>query len=246
MGEEFAGEPRCFDRAIGAGGPFFDPGGRCDSMVEDDDPAPARAAAVAPPEPRVAAPDAAALAALIRRIADHDEAALADFYDATIGRVYGIVLRIVRDAMAAEDIAEEVFYTVWRQAARYDPARGQPLGWLLMMARSRALDHLRARDAAICHPEPTLLLEAEPELETDVGQAIDAARRGDRLRAALARLEPVPRQMVALAFFRGLTHEEIATHANLPLGTVKSHIRRALASLREWLAPEPEGSTGTS
>lgn len=205
------------------------------------------------PAPRLAEPDAEALAALIVRIARQDEHALGTLYDATVGRVYGLALRILRDEQGAEEVAEEVFFQVWRQAGRYDPARGRPLGWLLNLARSRALDQLRRRDEALSHPDPTTLHfdEAGGGLDLFDGReshdpqdllAATEARRG--LHRALAALEPVPRQMVALAFFRGLTHEEIAACTELPLGTVKSHIRRSLTALRAALGPayQPNGS----
>jgi RNA polymerase sigma-70 factor (ECF subfamily) len=210
--------------------------------------------AAAPP-PRLAEPDANTLAALIGRIAGQDEAALGELYDATAGRVYGLALRVLRDEQGAEEVAEEVFFQVWRQAGRYDPARGRPLGWLLNLARSRALDQLRRRDAALSHPDPTTLHfdEAGGGLELFDGReardpqdllAATEAHRG--LHRALAALEPVPRQMVALAFFRGLTHEEIAACTELPLGTVKSHIRRALAALRAALGPAYQPSASAS
>jgi len=146
-------------------------------------------------------------------------------------------------------VTEDVYFQVWRQASRYDPARGRPLGWLLTLARSRALDQLRRRDEAVCHPEPETLHHEEPGGEFDASDPLDllAATRAHRsLHQALEALEPVPRQMVALAFFRGLSHEEIASHTALPLGTVKSHIRRALAVLRTALAPGFEQNASAS
>lgn len=205
--------------------------------------------------PRLAEPDAATLAALIARIARQDEDALGALYDATVGRVYGLALRILRDEQGAEEVAEEVFFQVWRQAGRYDPARGRPLGWLLNLARSRALDQLRRRDEALSHPDPTTLHAEEAGGDLDFAETRESRDPQDLLAAteahrglhrALAALEPVPRQMVALAFFRGLTHEEIAASTNLPLGTVKSHIRRALAALRAALGPAYQPSASTS
>jgi RNA polymerase sigma factor (sigma-70 family) len=209
----------------------------------------------AAPTPRLPEPDAAALAALIARIARQDEGALGELYDATVGRVYGMALRILRDEQGAEEVAEEVFFQVWRQAGRYDPARGRPLGWLLNLARSRALDQLRRRDEALSHPDPTTLHGEEAWGELDVFDGRETRDPQDLLAAteahhglhrALAALEPVPRQMVALAFFRGLTHEEIAASTDLPLGTVKSHIRRSLTALRAALGPAYQPSASAS
>lgn len=190
-----------------------------------------------------AAPDDLELEACLKRIGGGDELALADLYDATCGRVNGIVLRIVRDTVAAEEVVEDVFFQVWRQALRYDPARGRPLAWILTIARSRALDHLRRADPAVCHPEPHTLLEFEPHAGGDPPDLLAACQDSSLVHAALAALDPVPRQLVALVFFRGLTHEEVAQHAGLPLGTVKSHVRRALLSLRATLTAHIDRST---
>jgi len=191
-------------------------------------------------------PDASALAVLLRRVCAEDEDAFAELYDATVGRVYGLALRILREPQSAEEVTEDVFFQVWREARRYDPARGRPLAWILTIARSRALDHLRRRDPAQSHPEPDTLLEAEPAAAGGPQDLLAASRDSARLHAALAALDPVPRQMIALAFFRGYTHEEIALHVDLPVGTVKSHIRRALAGLRTSLGPGTERSSAAS
>jgi RNA polymerase sigma-70 factor, ECF subfamily len=217
------------------------PPGQAES--EPGEPPDAEADEARPGSPHLAEPTPEALTALLERIARQDEGALEALYEATAGRVYGMALRILRNAENAEEATEEVFFQVWRQAARFDPARGRPLGWLLTLARSRALDQLRRRDEAVSHPEPETLHPEEPEGEADSRDPQDllAATRAYRsLHLALAALEPLPRQMVALAFFRGLTHEEIANHTALPLGTVKSHIRRALAVLRAALTPNIE------
>lgn len=190
-----------------------------------------------------AAPDDLELAGYLKRIGGGDEDALAGLYDATCGRVHGIVLRIVRNPVAAEEVVEDVFFQVWRQALRYDPARGRPLAWILTIARSRALDHLRRADPALCHPEPHTLLEAEPHAGGDPPDLLAACQDSSLVHAALAALDPVPRQLVALVFLRGLTHEEVAVHAGLPLGTVKSHVRRALLNLRATLTAHIDRST---
>jgi RNA polymerase sigma factor (sigma-70 family) len=185
------------------------------------------------------APDDAQLQAWIDGIVDHDERALLALHAATLSRVYGLVLRLVRRPQLAEEVAEEVYFQVWRQAPRFDTERGRPLTWLLGMARSRAIDAIR-REARFQHEV----------LDEDAAPAsAPAAASGDELLAvaqghaelhrALLLLKPQPRQLVALAFFNGLSHEEIASQTQLPLGTVKSQIRRALMTLRETL-----GDTG--
>ncbi len=190
------------------------------------------------------APQAARLAALagdeqiaawIDRVVDRDERALAALYDATLSRVYGLVLRVVRRPALADEVVEETYFQVWRQAARFDPARGRAVPWLLGMARSRAIDAVR-REARFQHD--SLDIESAPEVAGDtpvVDELLDAARGHAELHQALLQLNAQPRQLVALAFFRGLSHEEIASHTALPLGTVKSQIRRALITLRQVL-----------
>ncbi len=168
-------------------------------------------------------------------IVDHDERALAALYDATFSRVFGLVQRIVRNAAMAEEVVEETYFQVWRQAVRFDPARGKALTWLLAIARSRAIDALR-REARFQHE--CLDDDTGPEVACHVppvDELLDLARHQSDLHKALMLLGAQPRQLVSLAFFRGLSHEEIAQQTQLPLGTVKSQIRRALMSLRETL-----------
>ena len=175
------------------------------------------------------------LAAWIDAIVVQDERALAALYDATFTRVFGIVHRVLRRKALAEEVVEDTYFQVWRQAARFDPARGQALTWLLAIARSRAIDALR-REARFAHDsmdddtENEVASEARPHDEL-----LDLARHQADLHQALMRLGVQPRQLVSLAFFRGLSHEEIAQQTQLPLGTVKSQIRRALLSLRQIL-----------
>ena len=179
------------------------------------------------------------LAGCVTRMANGDEDALGELYDTTIGRVYGFALRITGNAATAEEIASDVFMQAWRDAGRYDGTRAKVLTWLLMICRSRALDWLRARDPEISHEDPTSLIGAEDQPATGGPQdLLEALQEGGALREAMATLPAVQRQLIGLAFFRGLTHQEIAATARLPLGTVKSHIRRALDALRDHLGGE--------
>lgn len=179
------------------------------------------------------------LARWIGAIVDHDERALMALYEATLPRVYGLVLRLVRRPQLAEEVAEDVFFQVWRQAPRFDPARGRPLTWLLGMARSRAIDAIR-REARFQHETLDDEVNAPAAPLGNSGDELLAVAQGHaELHRALLLLKPQPRQLVALAFFSGLSHEEIASQTALPLGTVKSQIRRALITLREAL-----GDTG--
>lgn len=201
-----------------------------------------------PVPPACAAPaaDETSLRRWIAAVGRGDEQALGNLYDATLGRVYGLALRVTRNTQAAEEVAEDVYWQVWRQALRFDPARGNAMTWLLTIARSRALDSLRRADEADAHPEPETLVAPEAAHEGDPQDLLEATQRSRALHAALQTLDALPRQLLALAFFRGLTHEEIAAQTALPLGTVKSHIRRALTALRGVLAPEFAATEMTS
>lgn len=199
----------------------------------------------------------AVLRKLISRIALQDQKALTEIYRALVGRVYSVALRVVRDPPTAEEVAEDTFWQIWRQAAKFDPARGTALSWIMTVARSRALDALRARERAMANTvlldTRAAVLEAESaageNTSLETGESLDIARTRDPrelvsalqesqlLQVSLSRLEPTSRQLVDLAFFAGLTHDEIVTETGIPLGTVKSRIRRALCSLRSYLSP---------
>jgi RNA polymerase sigma factor (sigma-70 family) len=181
--------------------------------------------------------DDAGLAELIARISGRDDRALAALYDATASRVFGLVSRMVHDAGVAEEVVEDTYWQVWRQSERFDAARGRPLTWLLAMARSRAIDAMRRRERrAHVSLDDDELAELCDEGGAGPPDLLAATRGQHLLHRALAALEAQPRQLIALAFFRGLTHEEIATCTQLPLGTVKSQIRRSLQALRQHLA----------
>lgn len=174
------------------------------------------------------------LRGMIAQMARGEESGLAALYDATAARVYGLALRITRTSASAEDVTAEVFHQCWRNAAKFDAERGTVITWLLTMCRSRAIDYLRRRDDAESHAEPELL--APPDTDEDPQQLLIDNQSHSALSQAIAELAPVQRQLIALAFYRGLSHQEIAEHCNMPLGTVKTHVRKALERLRCALA----------
>ena len=185
--------------------------------------------------------DNEALALLVGRIVRQDEAAMASFYDALCGRVYALALHITGQVGTAEEVLQDTFWQVWRQAPRFDAVRGSTIAWIMTMARSRALDARRAsgRDALQSRRQDS----EEPDDIADGSAAdpldlLDTVQRDSALHATLATLDPLRRQLIALAYYRGLTQDEIATHMGLPLGTVKSHLRRTLIALREALGPD--------
>lgn len=163
-----------------------------------------------------------------------DQVAFRALYDATVSRVYHLALRITGHPQAAEDVVPEVYLQVWRDAASFDALRGKPLTWMLVICRSRALDYLRSHDPVELRSEPDELT-ADARV-ADVADLLLALERDSAVRGALAGLAPVQRQLIALAFFRGLSHQEIAAASRMPLGTVKSHIRKALDAMKKPLA----------
>lgn len=176
-----------------------------------------------------------ALAHLIQRMAQGDEAALARLYDLTLARVHALALRITARRDLAEEVCVETYWQAWREAVRYDAARGQPLAWLMVMTRSRALDTLRRLDRAISCPDPETHLEWESSPDASPLDRLMANEAAGALGRAIAVLTPVQRQMVGLAFYRDLSHQEISEQTGLPLGTVKSHLKRAQDALRTAL-----------
>jgi RNA polymerase sigma-70 factor (ECF subfamily) len=178
---------------------------------------------------------------LLRRIEARDAAALAEFYDRWFPVVNCLITRIVKVPHDAEDVVEETFWQVWKQASRYEPARGSVQTWLLTMARSRALDRLRAnrrmREDSIDDSDgvsgtfATLAASAnDPSLDAE------HAERKRIVLAALATLPAEQRQALELGYFSGLSQSEIAERTGLPLGTIKTRMRIAMQKLRERLS----------
>ena len=181
------------------------------------------------------------LGALTVQIVAGSETAMSSLYDATSPRVFGLALRVLRDRSAAEEATLDVFTQVWRQAERYDPAKGSVIAWLLNLARSRSIDLLRSRARRI---ELEDGLDAAPELP-DIApgpeQSSVDADRARRIRKALAGLPEDQRKAIEAAFFGGLSHAEVALKLGQPLGTVKTRIRTGLLALRCSLLSTKEG-----
>jgi len=174
---------------------------------------------------------------VLRRMARGETTALAELYDAHARGVYTLALRIVSNVSDAEDVVQEVFTQAWRQASRYDVGRATVIGWLLMMTRARAIDHLRARTA---RPDGVIgtALPDMPSPEPGQETAALSNETVTRLRNALGELGESFRRPIELAYFEGLTQTAIAERLGEPLGTVKSRMRTALTRLRALMYDE--------
>ena len=179
-------------------------------------------------------PAAQRLAALLARTALADRAAFAELYEATKAKLFGVSLRIVRERPLAEEALQDSFVNIWNHAADYAVTKSAPLTWMTAIVRNRSLDIVRRS-------------REEPDIDEALTNALaderaaparDAQDRADAhsIRDCLAELEGDQRQTIALAFYHGLSHSELAEHLRRPIGTVKTHIRRGLLRLRDCLA----------
>jgi RNA polymerase sigma-70 factor (ECF subfamily) len=181
--------------------------------------------------------------AAVIRMARGDGSAVAELYDRHSRAIYSLALRMLTDSAEAEDVVQDVFTQAWRQASRYDAARAPVVGWLLVIARARALDRLRARKSRISVTalDPATTDPVDPGLALDQ-QAI-SNEDAVRVRTALAALPAVQREAIELAYFKGLSQSDIAEQLSQPLGTVKTRMRAGLLKLRDVL--RLPGSTST-
>ena len=177
--------------------------------------------------------------ATIRRVAQGDQGALGELYDATSPMVLGLIQRILKDYPTAEEITLDVFRQVWRSAPTYTQEKGPPVTWLLMLARSRAIDHLRSRARGAKERERSIevaFAHSHPDPNPEMAAVSESRRR--IIRSVLAELGPEQLEVLKLAFFDGLSHVEIAEKTGLPLGTVKGRIRAGMMRMRELLEPQ--------
>ena len=177
---------------------------------------------------------------LIRDVANGLGDAVGELYDRHGATVYGLALRVLGQPDLAEEVVQDVFAQVWREAGRYDDKRSTVAGWMVMLTRTRAIDRLRARRA---RPDVTSAVGLEATQATPIPSptqspesATITAQEAGTVRGALAALPDQLRSLIELAYYEGLTHSEIASRTGIPLGTVKTRLRNAMGTLRSALA----------
>jgi RNA polymerase sigma-70 factor (ECF subfamily) len=179
------------------------------------------------------------LLSLLERIKKGEDAALETLYNATVNRVYGLAVKIVSNPELAEEVVGDVFLQVWRKARDFDAQKAVPMAWLLMICRSRALDKLR-REKRITKNQYPQQEQSEVE-DTNAALPFDDllhSELSDNIRKALVLLNEQQRNAIILAFYKGMSHQEISDYTGDPLGTVKSNLRRAQVILKQSLSRE--------
>ena len=171
---------------------------------------------------------------LVRRVASGDERALSGLYDRYAGLLYGTGIRYLGDRGTAEELVQDVFTSVWKNATRFDPARASFATWVYRITRNRATDLIRRRKARV------RTIDSEPLFEPGETDPSDELSRNFDVAAALSRLSTVHREVLVLAYFHGLSQREISERTGTPLGTVKSRTTVALRALRETMSFEED------
>lgn len=173
------------------------------------------------------------LSAVVQRVARGDETAFAELYDLTSGLVHGIARRVIRNPALAEEITQEVFVEIWRHAPRFDADRGSPKSWIAAIAHRRAVDRVRAEDAAskrnARHEHQDRPPAAQDPVAEDVADGLERAR----VEHALRKLSTAQREAIELAYYGGHTYREVAALLDVAEGTVKTRIRDGLIKLRD-------------
>jgi RNA polymerase sigma factor (sigma-70 family) len=179
------------------------------------------------------------LIALLDRIADRDEAALRELYDITSRKLYGLALKMVGRVDLAEDVLQECYLNVWRIASDYRASLSPPLGWMSVIVRSRALDMLRRLSSQMDGKMQSLDDEESQQIASSEVGLLDAAMAGEQagaLNNCLSKIEAKQRDVIVWAYFRDMSHSELASQFDLPIGTIKTWIRRGLAQLKSCMA----------
>ena len=173
------------------------------------------------------------LADALGRVASGNESALAEVYESTAAKLFGICLRILGNRSDAEDVLQEVYLNVWSKAGSFDPERASPITWLAALARNRAIDRLRSAGTRTYDPVDEAFQVADTRPRADA--LIEETQESARLSACIDQLEGRQSEAIRTAFFQGVTYAQLATRKGVPLATMKSWVRRGLLNLRECL-----------
>jgi len=174
---------------------------------------------------------------LLLATARGDERAFTDFYDRTASRVLGLIRRVLIDPAQSEEVAQEVFLAAWQDAAQFDPDKGAALSWLLVRARRRAIDRVRATQASRVR-DMAIGIRDFDDVRDDVAETATVHIEHARVARAMRSLTDAQRQALELTYFGGLTQSEAAGEVGVPIGTMKTRVRDALITLRKLLGPE--------
>jgi RNA polymerase sigma-70 factor, ECF subfamily len=175
------------------------------------------------------------LAVLLGQVARGDHAAFGAVYDQVAGQVFGLVRAVLRDPAQAEEVCQEVLLDVWRNAVHFDPSRGTAQAWLMTLAHRRAVDRVRAQQAATAREQRV----ARPDISYDsVAETVEARLDAERVRRCLGALTDLQRESITLAYYQGRTYREVAALLSVPVGTVKTRMRDGLIRLRDCLGVE--------
>ena len=176
------------------------------------------------------------LVALLQAVQSKDRSAFEVLYDTTVHRIFSLAMRITRQPALAEEVVSDVYLQVWQQAASYSPERGKVIAWLCVLCRSRALDALRRAKTAIRQEEVGLDAVPEQQDSREPPDLLLAVEQGSAVHAALGKLTEQQRQLVALAYFKGYTHSELAAIMDMPIGTVKTNLSRTMSKLKKLMS----------
>jgi len=186
------------------------------------------------PDPGAAEPDDADLNVLLTRVGRGDQAAFEAVYDRVAPPVYGLIRRVLRDAAQSEEVSQETLLEVWRTAARFDPARGSAVTWVMTIAHRRAVDRVRSETAA-AQRENRVAAEAVPAAPDEVAETVEASLEAERVRRCLDGLTDLQRESITLAYYSGYSYPQVASALGVALGTIKTRIRDGLKRLRDCL-----------
>lgn len=174
------------------------------------------------------------LSAVLTRVANRDAAAFEDLYRATSAKLYGIIVRVVANRSSADEILQEVYVRVWQHAGDFDATKASPITWMATIARNRAIDEVRRSK-----PGPALTLTDSVEVASDEPHPLDSMDRSEELQAligCLNMLDEEKRNIILLAYYRGLSREELAQRFGRPVPTIKTWLHRGLAQLKACLS----------